>query len=127
MTEDAAEMSAAFAVFGRVERMLTREGWRPSEVERALAVRLHDAVGVAVRLEWDQRQRGETDYGAIPIAEPLRDVVRQEAAGPLPDMTEALAEWADARATVAPITERRRVLMVYSQILAAMIREDYTS
>jgi hypothetical protein len=127
MTEhDAAD--AALQALSCAERAYTGGAWLPSDAERMLAARLHQALGQTVQALWERRRPGEVADPATapdPLAPALRVMVDKET-GPLADVTQAVAAYAEAwtAASVNLTRERQRVLLLFGGLLAAVIRDD---
>ncbi|MEU4235361.1 hypothetical protein AB0F17_64770 [Nonomuraea sp. NPDC026600] len=127
MTEQEAA-DAALRALSRAERAYTGGTWRPTDADRALAARLHEALGETVGQLWERRRPGEVADPATvpsPLAPPLRTLV-DTAAGPLADLTQTVAAYAEAwtPAGAGPARERQRVLLLYGQLLAAVLVDD---
>lgn len=119
---------AALQALTRAERTCTGGAWLPSDTERVLAARLHQALGETFQALWERRRPGEAADPATapgPLAPMLRARVDRET-GPLADVTQAVAAYAEAwtAAGVNLPRERQRVLLLYGQLLAAVIRDD---
>lgn len=127
MTElDAAD--ATRKVLGRWEHALAARDWIPDETDLALAARLHAVLGEVVgRLLRESRPDVMADPGTLPDSVGARlEAGIDDEAGPVAEMTQTVATY--VASWMGPDSgqarNRQHILLLYGQLLAAVVRDD---